>query len=214
MRLFLASHNFGKHADKLHEIIGDNKKMLAIFNARDYYDLQARNKLFIEKKQEYENTGFEVTELDLRDYFGKEAYLKKYIDNFNPGVIYAFGGNYFVLRRAFAQSGFDKILLNDLKNDKYVYAGGSAGAMITTPSLEYYGVEEKANIVPLLYDKDPIIKGLGLIDEYIIPHTNITKHAEKTKRYSENIKSASKECILLTDDDVLIVDGSKKEILK
>ena len=66
MRLFLASQDFGSHVDRLSALVGENRKALVVFNARDYKDdegLEKQEKLFTDAT-------FELYKLDLCDYFG------------------------------------------------------------------------------------------------------------------------------------------------
>lgn len=216
MRLFLASQDFGSHVDRLHKMTGGNEKTLLIFNARDYKTNKDRNEAIDRKTKLFKSVGFsDVTELDLRNYFNKPTELIDYLDNCRPGLIFVFGGNYFVLRRAFALSGFDNKLIRDLKNDKYVYAGGSAGSMIATPSLQYYDDDkQKINMTPAGYSSDIIMDGLNLINLYLIPHANNIDHKEKTKKYSHNVEISGNKYLLLNDSDVFVVDGEKEEVLR
>jgi dipeptidase E len=215
MRLFLASRDFGNFIDGLKELVSDGKKTLFIFNARD-----GKNKLYRwwrlkNKKQALKRAGFQAIELDLREYFGKEKKLRDFIDTYQPNLIYAFGGNVFVLRRAFAQSGFDKILIEDLRQDKYVYAGGSAGSIITHPLLKYYvNPDDLPDVVPRDYQREVIWQGLDLTNNYTIPHTDALWFANDVKIIVDLMKEDKIKPIELKDSDVLVVDGKKKEVLR
>lgn len=59
MRLFLASQDFGNYADKLQEIVGDNKRTMFIINARDERDESYRREKIFEKQVLLEKNGFE-----------------------------------------------------------------------------------------------------------------------------------------------------------
>ena len=213
MRLFLASEDFGGHVAELHRLVGDNKKALVIFNAQDYKDEGKRGDVIERKSKLFRENGFEFAELDLRNYFGKEQQLKEYIEEIKPGLVFSIGGNYFILRRAFAQSGLDETLLNDLENDKYVYGGSSAGTMIATPDLRYYD-DQKAEDVPSGYRSEPIWEGLGLVDMYISPHQDQNWYKPYIKDRLDKLKRDGKPFITLNDSDVYVVDGEKKEVLR
>ena len=60
------------------------------------------------------------------------------------------GGNTFTLRLAMKYSGFDNYLIEISNNDKYLYAGYSAGICVLAPKLN----------------------GLDLVDEPINPYNN------------------------------------------
>src|SRR6266404_3570899 len=119
MRLFLSSQDLGNHAETAAKMAGANKKALFIKNAQDYLPAEQRNFSTPEKKKMFEAAGFEFEEIDLRDYFGKPDKLLNKLSN--SGSFWSSGGNSFVLRRAFAASGLDKILVDLLKKDKILY---------------------------------------------------------------------------------------------
>ena len=148
MRLFLSSQDLGRHADIAAKMAGKNKKALYIKNAQDNLPPEERNFSTPEKKKMFEAAGFEFEEIDLRDYFGKSKKLTEKLLPF--GSIWSAGGNPFILRRAMQASGLDKILIDLLKNDKILYGGWSAGAMIMTPDLKgpNWSEEDRSNIIP------------------------------------------------------------------
>ena len=170
MRLYLASHNLGPYTNELLELVGQGRKALFIENARDFYIDEKRADDLREKLAMLSELGFEVEELNLRDYFGKPNELRKFIDSYNPDLIYASGGNVFLLATAYYLSGFDKILREDLAEDKYVYGGFSAGIMVVCKTIKLYGhdylVPER---VPDIYGVDAVLDGIGLVDYQIIP---------------------------------------------
>ncbi len=97
-------------------------------NALDVY----RDTERLEKGLEREITdlsaiGLFPESLDLRHFFPKAGELEKHLQGF--GYIWVTGGNTFVLRRAFAESGLDLILQRKLKEDDFVYSGYSAGGL-------------------------------------------------------------------------------------
>src|SRR3989344_8790705 len=118
---FLLSQDFGNYPEVAAKKAGKNKKALYIKNAQDNLPPEERNFSTPEKKKMFEAAGFEFEEIDLRDYFGKPEELLNLLSNF--GSFWSSGGNVFVLRRAYAASGLDKILVNLLKDDKIIYGG-------------------------------------------------------------------------------------------
>ncbi|MBR2544093.1 Type 1 glutamine amidotransferase-like domain-containing protein [Candidatus Saccharibacteria bacterium] len=121
MRLYLASHNLGPYTDELLKLVGEGRKALFVENARDYYPDEKRASDLREKLAMISRLGFEVEELDLRDYFEKPNELRKFIESYKPDLIYASGGNVFLLATAYSLSGFDEILREDLAKDKYIW---------------------------------------------------------------------------------------------
>ena len=68
MRLFLASQDLGDFGNRLREMVGENRRALVVFNARD-----CKPERGVDKHRELlSEIGLEFNELDLRDYFGKK----------------------------------------------------------------------------------------------------------------------------------------------
>ena len=214
MRLYLASHNLGPFTDELLKLVGEGRKALFIENARDYYPAEKRANDLKEKLEMISELGFEVHELNLRNYFGKSAELRKFIDSYGPDLIYVSGGNVFLLATAFRLSGFDEILREDLAADRYVYGGFSAGTMAICKTLRFYGHGHlMPDVVPEIYGVDAVFDGVGLVDYQIIPHADVPKHAEATKKYIKHIKNAGLEALLLNQEAVIIIDKNGQRVL-
>ena len=211
MRLFLASQDFGNFGDKLSEMVGENRRALVIFNARDYKEERG-----VERQKELcSEIGLEFNEFDLRDYFGRKNELRQFIDKFKPGLAVLLGGNTFLLRRALAQSGFDEILTDDIKADRYVYAGHSAGSIIVAPSLEGYERLDNENVIMAGYDKKVIREGLNLVDVRVIPHVSSDKYREKIiSMRRELLDRKGWRYELLEDEDVFVIDGEEEIVLR
>ena len=175
MRLFLASQELGNFGSKLRELVGDNSKALVISNTRDYYldearisnavqemgDVLAKNKIGAER-------------LDLRKFFGKATELKKYIEDYEPGLIFSIGGNVYCLATALHESGMDEIIKDGVHDDKFVYGGESAGAMIAAHRLGLYEVKDEVSSdrVQATYGITPCMVGLDFSEVYVVPHAN------------------------------------------
>ncbi len=214
MRLYLASEELGNHADVLLKMAGESRKVLFIGNAHDYYDPEKRADYLYRKSRCLVDAGFEVAELDLREYFGRPDELKAYVDSYSPDVIFSVGGNVFLLRTAMKLSGMDEIIKDGVANDKFVYGGYSAGSMVTTKNLRYYGHDYLVpEAVPGLYGVEAELDGLGLIDEYMIPHCDVEKHEATTELYKNRIEADGNVVLLLNQSSVYIIDGDKKELL-
>ena len=219
MRLYLASSKLGNFAEVLVGMVHDNKKALIISNARDHRTAEER-KAIVEKESGYLRAcGFEVTELDLRNYFGKSDELRSYIDDYAPGLIFSMGGNVYSLATTMRLSGMDEILREDLKNDKYVYGGYSAGSMVTSHDLMNYAdsfgkrSDDRLEQTKALYG-ELSTEGLGLIEEYVVPHADEEKFRDACKEAKDNITSNGLTAVVLKNSDVLVVDGDDKKILK
>ncbi|MDR2336665.1 MAG: peptidase E [Candidatus Nomurabacteria bacterium] len=215
MRLFLASRNFGNHLEQLHDMVGVNKMALLIFNATDEKNSLIRMWKKWRKKYQFQNAGFDVLELDLRVFFGRRHDLEMYIKSVSPGLIYAFGGNVFILRRAFRYSSFDEILRSNLASDNYVYGGSSAGSVIMSKELKYFvNKEDMPEVVPKhKYHADIIWEGMGLIDEYLLPHADSKQFDDSAGEIRLAFNQANIKPISMTDDDVFVIDGERKGLL-
>ena len=196
MRLYLASHNLGPYANELLKLIGKGRKALFIENARDYYPDEKRTNDLREKLAMLSKLGFEVEELNLRNYFGKPNELRDFIDSYKPDLIYASGGNVFLLATA------------------YVYGGFSAGIMVICKTIRLYGhdylVPER---VPEIYGVDAVLDGVGLVDYQLIPHADVPEHLETTKEYIKRIEGAGLEALPLNQEAVIVIDGDSRRIL-
>lgn len=214
MRLYLASHNLGPYADELLKLVGKGRKALFIENARDYYPEEKRANDLKEKLEMISELGFEVEELNLRNYFGKSAELRGFIDSYKPDLVYVSGGNVFLLATAFRLSGFDEILREDLASDKYVYSGFSAGTMVICKTLRFYGHDHLVpDVVPEIYGVDAVLDGVGLVNYQLIPHADAPEHLEITKEYVKRIENAGLEALPLNQEAVIIIDNNGQRIL-
>ena len=219
MRLYLASDRVGDFGKRLYELIHGNPRTLVISNARDHRTPEDR-KIIVEKDMAaLKECGLIPTELDLRQFFGKADELQKYINEFKPGCIFAMGGNNYSLSTALHLSGMDDIIRDGLKNDEFVYAGYSAGAICASKDLmNYYNsfgmragdrIEETKALYGEVYTN-----GLGIIDEFICPHADEEKFREVCIKADSDIRQRGLTPITLNNPDVVIVDGEKFEILR
>ncbi len=163
--------------------------------------------------------GLEPEELNLKKYFGESDGLRSYIDKYNPGCVFIDGGNIYLLATALYLSGMDEILRRDLTGDKYVYAGYSAGAIVASKDLGIFAdsfgkrrgdlIETTKELYGEVYQK-----GLGIIDEYVIPHMDREDFAIVSAKAYNDVSSSSLVPIPLNDSDVAIVNNSNMEVLK
>ncbi len=213
MRLYLSSQGFGNHIKRLKELAGDNRHIVLVNNAKDGAPREEIDQHVAEKKLEIESAGFSFELLDLRDYFsGKKDQLEKILSS--AGVLWVSGGNTFVLRKAFKYSGLDELLIKMLKRDQLIYGGSSAGAIIATPSL--HGVEygDMPNFVPLGYKAETIWEGLALIDLHLVVHYESDWFAGEAEAMRAALKAKNYDHVTLSDGEVYVVDGDRKELLQ
>jgi len=170
MKLYLSSYKLGHKTDILKDWIKTNKdnRIALIQNAGDGYG--SPPEVIAEKRASHtkllSDIGFDVTVLDLKEYFGKEKQLIETIKSFR--AFWVVGGNTFVLRQAMKLSGFDKFLLSLEDKDGYLYGGWSAGICVLASNLDGLKIVDDPKSNP--YNTEIIWQGLGLLDYLPLPH--------------------------------------------
>jgi dipeptidase E len=204
MRLYLSSFRVGSHPQRLLQLLGEGRRTALIPNAVDEAPEQARIENLARDRSELEALGLDVTMVDLRTPKAADE-LASY------DLIWVRGGNTFVLRRVFADSGADGILTELLRNDALVYGGYSAGACVLTPDLTDLKLVDDISAVP-----EPITIGLGLLDRPFVPHVASPGHpeTEACDEVSAELNRRGQEHWVLSDGDVLVVDGDRTELLR
>ena len=114
MKLYLSSVMIGDHPERLLDMSGGRGSRMAIIpNALDYISFEGR---LAHMQREFDpiiyfgDAGFDPSIVDLRYYFGRTEDLRRVL--LRHKVIWALGGNAFLLRRAMQDSGFDTIIQN------------------------------------------------------------------------------------------------------
>jgi len=208
MKLYLSSEGFGNHLDKLKQMVGDDKRVLFVDNAKDYNTPEDRAAHVAEKKAEFEKAGFEFYELDLRKYFRSPDKLKPIVEA--APFVWVSGGNTFVLRRAFAYSGFDALLPNALKHTNMTYGGSSAGSILMTKTLHGTEHGDDPYVIPEGYEEEILWDGLGLIYPQLVPHYQSEWFGTEA---DANFKVHGLKYETLHDGEVYVVDGGVEEKL-
>jgi len=168
MKLYLSSYFLGDDPTKFAELFGKNKKVAIIMNAADIFGPAKRPDYLKKEIASLAKIGLEGEELDLRDYFNDPMVLATKLQQY--GGVWVMGGNSFALRRAMRQSGFDQIAPKLVLNNRLVYGGFSAGAVVATKTLEGIEIVDDPKQLPEGYDSKIIWEGLGFYDESIAPH--------------------------------------------
>src|SRR3989344_8316818 len=211
MRLFLSSFKIGNQPQNLVELVGLNKNTVVVLNARDHKQ-ECRNEYLLGETEALNDLGFEVEELDLRNYFGKEKALEKFLRT--KGLVWIDGGNTFLLRRAMKQSGFNNVITKLLKGDSIVYGGFSAAVVVLQKSLHGLDIVDNPNNISDGYNSEIIWDGLGILDYNVSVHYK-SDHPEsalvdKEVQYNKDNNIPYKT---LRDGEVLIINGDKTEII-
>jgi dipeptidase E len=207
MKVYLSSYFFGKNAHQLATLVADKRKVGIIQNAGDLYGNEKRSFYFGAEAKKFEQLGFEAEELDLRKYFNEKGKLKRVLSNY--GLIWVMGGNSFVLRRALKQSGADELLKELIVNNKIVYAGFSAGAVVATPTLHGIELIDDPNETPENYNPEIVWEGMGFVDFSIAPHYK-SQHPESGSidAVVDYFKAENMPYKALSDGDDIVIDTS------
>lgn len=205
MKLYLSSEGFGNHLDRLKDMVGSDKRVLFVENAKDEMPPQDRADHVHKKKAEFEAAGFEFFELDLRQYFRSPDTLRPIVAA--ASFMFVSGGNTFVLRRAFAYSGLDSILSNELKASSMVYAGSSAGSILMTKTLHGTEHGDDPYVVPDGYNEEIIWDGIGLVYPQLIPHYQSDWFGGQADAMKDYFSAEGMPYETLKDGEVYIVDG-------
>ncbi|WP_280386839.1 Type 1 glutamine amidotransferase-like domain-containing protein [Nocardia wallacei] len=212
MRLFLSSYRFGAHYDRLAGLIGTPGRVAVIPNACDAWPAMWSGAVTSDLTP-LRRLGFRPEVLDLREYIGRTAELEQALRRFP--LLWVRGGNTFVLRAQFARSAADLVIGRLLAEDALVYAGYSAGACLLTPDL--HGIEkvdDPAEVHPAC-GIEPRWDGLALVDHRIVPHVHSpdTDPTGDCTRLAERYRAEGVPHWALTDDDAVVVDGDRVEVL-
>ena len=192
-------------------MVGSDKRVLFVDNAKDELPETERTAHVDEKREEFTEAGFDFFELDLRNYFRSPDKLKPIVDV--APFVWVSGGNTFVLRRAFAYSGFDSLLLNALKNTNMTYGGSSAGSIVMTKTLHGTEHGDDPYMVPDGYAEEILWDGLGLVYPQLVPHYQSEWFGKEAQAMADYFDQQGMKYETLKDGEVYIVDGKYEEKL-
>jgi dipeptidase E len=212
MRLYLSSFRNGNKPEELLKLLGSGRRTAVIFNAQDWKSDEDRKTDFDQEIERLQHIGLQTEEVDLRQHFGQSDGLKEILASFD--LVWVRGGNVFVLRRAFKQSGADKIISELVSNDKVVYGGYSAGVDIMQPHLHGIELVDDPNVAPEGYDKEIIWECLGLISYCVAPHykSDHPESADIDKSVEYYIENHI-PFIALHDGEAIVINGESQKIV-
>lgn len=139
-------------------------------------------------------------------YIFDENAVEKFI-NLDIDLLYVGGGNTFATLKKIKDSGFDKHIINYIKNG-VIYIGGSCGAHIVTKNIEHL-ISFDDNYCDL---KE--FDALGLFDGIIIPHCGAEEYnpIKREELYNLLVKQNKYNVYKLTNDESLVITDN--EIIK
>ncbi len=211
VRLYLSSFRLGGCPERLAALARGRTRAVVIANAADVYPPDGRSEAVAREVDALSELGFQVDELDLRDYFdgrSVEDELRR------SDLVWVRGGDVFTLRYSLARSGADRALSELVEADAVAYGGYSAGVCVLAPTLR--GLEEVDDLAGLrgLYGAEPIWDGLRLLDYAIVPHVDSPDHPESEAcgRVADMYRAAGTPHRTLRDGDVLVIDGDEERL--
>lgn len=212
MRLYLSSFRNGNKPEELLRLLGTGRRTALIANSMDFLDEPVRSESVGQEVDRLKSIGLEPTEVDLRQYFGKPEELKEILSTFD--LIWARGGNAFILRRAFKQSGADTAIPELLAEDKVAYGGYSAGICILSPSLKGFELVDEPYAIPDGYDPEVLWDCLGIVPYAIAPHYK-SDHPESAAidKSVEYLIDHHIPFIALRDGEVIVIEGKAQRVV-
>jgi dipeptidase E len=209
MRLYLSSLMIGDHVDRLLAMTGPSAATAIVSNAIDHIseaDRREYARTSFDAIAYFERFGFRAEHLDLRSFFADPSTLHEALVRF--GLVWVLGGNTFVLRRAMQASGFDPAIARWLGEEKHVYGGWSAGAVVVGPDLAAMDLMDDPDVSGIGHPASAsVTTGMGLIDFRIVPHV-ASDHPESRAAgiACEELVRRGLEYRPLRDGDVIIRD--------
>jgi dipeptidase E len=210
MRLYLSSQHFGDRIDLLLGMVRPDAKVGIIANALDLIPAERRAAYAAtvhDPIAALRGHGLDAADLDLRTFFGKPEALADALAGLD--MVWVTGGNAFLLARAMRRSGFDMLAPLLIRDDKLVYAGWSAGAVLATPDLRGIDLMDDPNHVAPGYDPAIVWDGLNLIGFHLVPHYDCgsadSPAAEAVTMY---MLDQAMPYRTMRDGDVLVRDAS------
>lgn len=210
MRLYLSSFDLGPAEAHLVRL-APKARVGLIMNALDNKPA-ARNQWAVRQTDALQALGFTVTELDMRSYFERPDQLRAVLDGLD--MVWVNGGNTFILRRAMKVCGFDALIRSALDDDRIVYAGFSAGAVVLPVSLEGLEAVDDPHDVPAGYPSLVEWSGLGVLPYRVVVHYR-SDHAESPAVEHEIAFYESRGIgyRTLRDGQALVVEGHPVDAL-
>lgn len=204
MKLYLSSYRIPVPealAQLVEKPLSDIKVAL-IPNAKDYYIKRVKDFGSNELAAYLEDLGLQVTIVDLQDY-SDAAKLEQVLRGYD--LIWARGGNTYMLRYQMRRSGFEQII-GKLLEQGIVYGGDSAGALVAGTSIA--GVESADEPS---FAEAVIAEGLDLVPYAILPHVDNPEFADVLPIFHE--VHEGKNIIELKDSQAVIFDGEKHTVI-
>jgi dipeptidase E len=208
VRLFLSSASVRGRVEALTELVGPNARVGVSANALDMEPDGERGGWLRKEIRALTGAGLSPAELDLRACYDDPKALDETLARLD--MVWATGGNVFVLRKALQRSGLDERLVACLRDDSLAYGGCSAGACVCSPTLR--GIE----LIDDAYAAgEPIYDGLGVVDHAIVPHVGAEGEVGETiARLAAYFERAGVRYRALRDGQAIVVHGAETALIE
>ena len=209
MRLYLSSYQLGAHPEVLAQLVRGDRRGWVVANALDGLDEDRRLTDTARQIEALAALGLHAADLDLREH--DPGSIRAAFGS--PSFIWVRGGNVFTLRMAFARSGLDRLVVEGLNANRFVYAGFSAGPCVLAPSLSGLELCDPPEICRAAYG-DVRFDGLGVLDRPIVPHLHSPQHPETAllSRVAAAYETQGQPYWALSDGQALVIDGPAASI--
>jgi dipeptidase E len=159
----------GDRFEELVAFVGPGAKVAVVSNALDGIPVELRRQYRgFNATSHFIKNGLDAFDLDLRDFFAAPQRLSQALCDVR--LIWAVGGNAFILRRALRQSGLDEVIVKRVGDGSLTYGGWSAGTCVAGTSLRGIDIMDDPPLAPAGYDPAIIWEGMRLVDFIIVPH--------------------------------------------
>lgn len=212
MRLFLASSLFGNHGDRLTAMTGAGARVAIISNALDNLPDLKREYMRDVVSPLFARHRFRAEEYDLRRFFGRSDEIRETLCGYD--LVWAIGGNSFLLRQAMRLSAFDRHIASLLASSEVTYGGWSAGTVVAGTDLNGIHLMDDADATAPGYSPLPDWSGLGLVEGTIVPHfASEHPEADAAAAAASYLEGAGGRVITLREGEVLLIDSGWESIL-
>lgn len=205
MKLLLTSNGLSNQsiANALFELTGKSApETVIVFIPTAMNVARGSKDWFINDLYNIKKQGFKFIDIVDISALPKEIWLPK-IENGN--VLFFSGGNTYHLMYWLQKSGLFELLPDLLKTR--VYAGISAGSIVTNPSLASTGDDKKKYYEETFGYKNET--ALNFVDFYIYPHFNSPKHLHSREETLKKTAEETQKIVYGLDDEsaLKVVDG-------
>lgn len=209
MRLYLSSYQLGAHPEVLARLVRGDRRGWVVANALDGQEEGRRTTDTKRQIEALAALGLHAADLDLREL--DPASIRTAFAR--PDFVWVRGGNVFTLRMALARSGLDRVVVEGLAGDQFVYAGFSAGPCVLAPSLSGLEVCDPLDTCRDVYG-EVRFDGLGVLDRPVVPHLGSPQHPENAllSRVAATYETEGQPYWALSDGQALVIDGSSTTI--